>query len=156
VIPAELWPFVESGVSMLVATRSDRLLPDCCRSVGARVEADGSELTVYVPVATAERCIVNLRHNGRAAVGFARASDHRSLQIKGRMRTIRDAAEEERERILRYRSSLAEAWGVIGVPPQLTLRMAHWPCHAVTIRVESAFDQTPGPGAGAAFGTPTR
>jgi hypothetical protein len=154
VIPAELKPFVESGISMLIATRSDRLLPECARLVGARVDADGAELTVFLPAATGERTLANLRDNGRAAVCFARAADHRSLQIKGRMRTVREAADAERDLILRYRTGLAEAWGVIGYPPRLTLRMAHWPCHAITIGVESVFDQTPGPGAGAAFGAP--
>jgi hypothetical protein len=154
VSPPELREFLESGVSILLGTRSDRLLPDCCRIVGARLEADGSALTVFLPAATAERSIANLRDNGWAAVCFARAMDHRSVQIKGRMLTIRDADEEDRERIVRYRSALAEAWGVIGIPPRITLRMAHWPCHALTIRVESVFDQTPGPGAGDAFGAP--
>jgi hypothetical protein len=67
---------------------------------------------------------------------------------------IRDAVEKDRELILRYRNALAESWGAIGIPPRITLRMAHWPCHAVTVRTESIFDQTPGPGAGGAFGSP--
>jgi hypothetical protein len=156
VIPAELWDFCESGISTLLGTHSDRLVPDCGRALGARVGAGGSELTVFLPVATSEKSIANLRDNGRAAVCFARASDHRSLQVKGRVTDIREADEEDRERIVRYRNALAESWGAIGVPPRITLRLTHWPSYAVTIRVEAVFDQTPGPGAGAVFGTPAR
>jgi hypothetical protein len=153
-IPVELIDFVESGVSVLVGTRSDRLLPDCCRAVGARVDEGGKELTFFLPVATADSNLANLRDNGRAAVCFARI-DHRTLQIKGPVISIQDADESDRRQVLRYRSLLAESWGVIGIPPRLTMRMAHWPCHAVRLRVESIFDATPGPGAGAPLGTAT-
>lgn len=138
---------------MLVGTRSERLLPDCCRAVGARVENGGEELTVFVPLATAESNLINLADNGRIAVCFARI-DHRTLQIKGPVLSIRDGDDEDRRQVYRYRTLLAESWGVIGIPPRVTMRMAHWPCLAVRFRVESIFDATPGPGAGAPLGTP--
>lgn len=154
-IPVEFLDFLQSGVSITVGTRNDRLLPECCRAMGSRVEEDGRELTVFLPAGTAEQSVANLRDNGRIAVCFSRAGDHRSLQIKGTVVSVREAAEPDRQHILRYRRALAEAWGVIGVPPQITLRLAHWPCHAVRVRVEAVFNQTPGPGAGAALGVPT-
>jgi hypothetical protein len=42
----------------------------------------------------------------------------------------------------------------IGMPPRLTLRQDSWPCHAVRLRIESVFLQTPGPGAGAPLAAP--
>ncbi len=151
-IPAELCEFLQSGLSILCGTRSDRLLPEACRAVGARVDAGGSELTVFLPVATAECTVANLRDNGRLAVCFSRAIDHRSVQVKGRVLTIADASEEDRREVLRYRRALAGAWAEIGIPPRITLRMAHWPCHAVRLRAEAVFNQTPGPGAGSVLG----
>jgi hypothetical protein len=67
---------------------------------------------------------------------------------------IESATEEDRPHILRYRIALAESWGIIGVPPRITLRMNHWPCYAVRLRVTSIYDQTPGPGAGGALAAP--
>jgi hypothetical protein len=151
-ISTDLQELLESGISILVGTRSDRLVPECCRGVGARVEDGGAELTVFLPVATSEGTIANLRDNGRIAVCFARAMDHRSVQVKGSVLGIEEARAEDRPRVLEYRMALAEAWGVIGVPPRITLRMVHWPCHAVRLRVGAIFNQTPGPGAGGALG----
>ena len=151
-ISPDLHEFIESGISILVGTRGDRLLPECCRAVGAKVENEGRELTVYLPQATAGTTLSNLRNNGRIAVCFSRSGDHRSIQIKGRLLAITDGGEEARRVILKYRSALAESWGVIGVPPRITLRMAHWPCHEARFQVTSLFNQSPGPGAGSTLG----
>ncbi|MFB3906776.1 MAG: hypothetical protein ACE15D_00080 [Candidatus Eisenbacteria bacterium] len=148
--------YLQSGVSILVGTRSDRLLPDCCRAVGARVEDDGEELTVFLPAATGEGNVENVKSNGRIAVCFSRARDHRSLQLKGQVVSIREGGEDDRRIVQRYRAALAEAFGFIGIPPRLTLRMNCWPCYAVRLHVDGIFLQTPGPGAGAALGGASR
>jgi len=153
-IPPELFEFLESGVSILVGTRSARLLPEPCRAAGVRVESEGRELTVFLPEVTSEAALANLRENGRIAVCLARV-DHRSVQIKGQVVAIQAASTEDRDRIQRHRRALAEALGIVGIPPRITLRTAHWPAHAVRLRVESVFDQTPGPGAGNALSPPT-
>ncbi len=147
-ISSELATFLESGISMLVGTRDARLFPDSLRIVGARVGAEGLELTVYIPVATGATAVANLRDNGRIAVCFSRPMDHRTIQIKGRAIEIRDADDADRAVIDRYRAEFAETLAFVGLPSRVTLRMSHWPAHAVRIRVESIFVQTPGPGAG--------
>ena len=153
-IPPDLHEFLEAGVSVLVGTRSDRLLPEAARGLAARVEAGGAELTVFLPKATSDQTIEYLRHNGRIAVCVSRPCDHRSVQLKGSVISIREADESDRQHILQYRIALAETWGTIGIPPRITLRMSHWPCHAVRLRAESIFNQTPGPGAGNSLATP--
>ena len=155
-IPKDLIEFLESGVSILVGTRSDRLFPESCRGLGARVEEDGQEVVVFLPEATSETSLANLRDNGRIAVCFSRPADHRSVQIKGTAVEIREAGESDRQQVLRYRRALTETLGFVGVPPQITLRVAYWPCRAVRVRAEAILDQTPGPGAGAALGSPAR
>jgi hypothetical protein len=149
VISAELTEFIEAGLSMLVGTRDARLLPDYVRAVGARVEKGGREVTVFLPAATSAASIANLAENGRIAMCLSRPVDHRTVQLKGRVVASGAAAESDRAVIERYRMEFAATLGYIGVPPRLTLRMNHWPSHAVRFRVESLFDQTPGPGAGA-------
>jgi hypothetical protein len=154
-ISPELAEFLESGISVLVASRDARMLPEVARAFGAHVEAGGRELTVFVPVATAERTLANARENGRLAVCFS-AIDHRSYQVKGRMKGVRDADEKDRRSIERYRAALAQIYGTVGMPPRLTYRISHWPAHAVRMQVETIFLQTPGPGAGGALGQPRR
>ncbi|MEZ5990246.1 MAG: pyridoxamine 5'-phosphate oxidase family protein [Planctomycetota bacterium] len=144
----ELAGFFESGVSIIVGTRDARLVPDCVRAVGARCDVGSGELRVLVPAATAATSVANLRDNGRVAVCFSRPKDHRTIQVKGRVLAIEDAGPEDRALIDAYRCGLAQELGWVGVPPRITLRIAHWPCHALRIGVEALFVQTPGPGAG--------
>ena len=153
-ISSELSRFVESGVSVLVGTRDASLFPESVRALGALAPAGGEEVTVFVPRATAAATVANLGDNGRVSVCFTRIQDHRSLQPKGGLVELRDARADERPAVERYRLQLAENLGWIGLPRRLSLRIASWPCHAVRFRVESVFDQTPGPGAGEALRPP--
>jgi hypothetical protein len=152
VISDDLATFLESGVSILLGTRGPRLVPAAARGVGLRVEPGGEEVTVFLPAATAGATLANLRDAGRLAVCVSRARDHRSVQLKGRVVAVAEAGHAERTVVDRYRCALSAHWAEIGIPPRLTLRMAHWPCHAVRVRVEALFEQTPGPGAGAPLG----
>ena len=154
-IPPELAEFLQSGIGVLVGSRDARMLPEVTRAFGARVEAGGSELTVFLPVATAERTLANARENGRLAVCFA-AVDHRSYQVKGRFAAVRPADDDERRAIERYRAALARHYGAVGMPPRLTCRINHWPAHAVRLEVEAIYLQTPGPRAGATLGQAQR
>jgi hypothetical protein len=149
VIAADTAAFLESGLSVIVGSRDGRLQPECVRAVGVRVEPGGRELTVFVPDATGARTLANLRDNGRVAVFVSRALDHSSLQVKGTALSVAPAAGPDRAFLDRYRAALAEQLGPVGVPPRWVFRMSHWPAHAVRLRVEQLFRQTPGPGAGA-------
>lgn len=151
-IPPELFDFIQSGVSMLVGTRDARLCPEAARAAGARVEADGAELTVFVPRATGARTLANVIENGRLAVCCSRPADHKTIQVKGRLVSIEEPGPEERALVERYRLALAKTLAEVGLPPRVTLRIAHWPCHVLRLGVESVYVQTPGPGAGEPLG----
>ena len=151
-ISAELASFLESGVSVLVGTRDARCVPDAMRGLGVRVERGGTEVTVWLPAATAGRALANLRDNRRLAVCFSQVADHRSMQLKGAVLEVREATADERPIIERHRSLLLEMLHGAGVPPRVVLRLNAWPAHAVRFRVEGVFVQTPGPGAGARLG----
>ena len=146
-IHGELAGFLASGVSVLLGSRDGRLIPECARATGVDVLPGGEEIVVFLPVAIGAATIANLRAHPRLAVTFSRI-DHRSFQVKGTVVEIRAASEAERPRVERYLADLARSWGSLGQPPQITLRLAHWPCHAIRLRIEKLFDQTPGPGAG--------
>ena len=140
--------FIQSGVSVLAGTRDAELFPHCVRGLGARVESAGAELTIFIPRATAGAMLANLRHNGRLAVCFSRAADHRSLQVKGQWIDVRPGEEADRAWIDRYRHNIAAAWDYFGFPAARTLRIVHWPVWCVRFRPDAVFVQTPGPGAG--------
>jgi hypothetical protein len=148
VISRDLASFLESGVSVQVGTRNAQLEPECVRAAGASVGGSGTELTIFLPAATSARTLSNLRACGRVAVVFARARDNRSVQVKGGVLEVHDATLDEGAAIERYLATLADELAVVGVPPAVVLRMAHSPCHAVRLRVEAVFVQTPGPNAG--------
>jgi hypothetical protein len=148
VVDPELARFIESGVSVIVATRNARLEPECVRAVGAWVAPCGEDVQIFVPVSTGFDTAANLLDNGRIAVTFSRPQDHQSYQVKGRLLELRAASEAERDRVEIYRALLVQALGFVGIPPRLTSRVGHWPCHSVIFRIESLFFQTPGPKAG--------
>jgi hypothetical protein len=152
VISPDLAEFIEAGVSVQVGTRDARLVPECQRAVGARVEPDREEVTVFVPCGVGERIAADARATGRIAVCFSRISDHHSIQLKGAVSEVRLAEVRERKCIERYLQALAEVLGTLGLPHAITLRLAHWPCFAIRFRVETSFVQTPGPGAGRPVG----
>ena len=151
-ISEERTAYTHTGVTVLVGTRDARLVPECVRGIGGMVHPGGEELTVFVPAAVGRETLANVAENGRIAACFTRVMDHRSVQIKGRVVAVRETDDSERERIDRYRGQLAQALAFVGLPPRLTVRMAHRPCHAIRFRAESIFVQTPGPGAGEALG----
>lgn len=148
----ELAAFIESGVSVLVGTRDERLVPDATRGLGARVERGGEELTVWLAAAVGARAVANARATGRIAVCFSAFENHRSYQVKGALLELRDGVAADRPFLEACRARFVERWGKVGVPPRVALRLSTWPCHALRLRVERLFDQTPGPGAGAPLG----
>ena len=148
--------FLNSGVVLGCASRDSRLVPRSAWPVGIRVEAGGEEVTIFLPVATGEEVLANLRDNRRIAVVATAPADHRSLQLKGQVLEQRPASDDDRSQIDLYRACLARTLEPHGVPRSSVLRIGHWPAHAVRFRVEHVFVQTPGPVAGQPFQAPFR
>ncbi len=153
-IGPELAAFLQSGVSILLGTRDAALVPDCVRCAGARVERGGAALSAFVPAATALGAVANLRDNGRAAVFFSRPSDHRSIQVKGRVEELALAPATDEALVRTYVAALAAALAQVGVPLRDTDRFSRWPAWRLRLAPEAVFDQTPGPGAGAPMAAP--
>jgi hypothetical protein len=155
-IESELAPFLRTGITVLVGTRDRRFVPEGVRAMGARIEPDGAHATVFVPHATGATTVANALESRRIAVCFTRPADHRSIQIKGSVVDVRDAEPRDFALVDTYRDELAQTLGYLGLPPRLTLRVRHWPAHAIRLRIESMFEQTPGPGAGSPFAAAAR
>ena len=122
--------------------------PASGRGFGVEVDAPGGALTVFLPASGAEVTLSNLRDNGQIALTFSRAFDHRSLQVKGRVFSINESDERQRRLQDRYFARFCEGLIFIGHSQDVLDRIRYYPSYALSFRIESMFDQTPGPGAG--------
>jgi hypothetical protein len=155
VIDDALKAFVESGVSVVVGTRDEGLVPEIVRAWGPHVNRDRRRVRMCVPEATSVRTRTNLLRNGRIAAAFSLPSNYETVQLKGRhLRTTKPSVEDLR-RVDRHRESFADVNESIGVPRARV--EAFWGRELagsslfVTIHfvVDAIFNQTPGPAAGA-------
>ena len=141
---------MESGVSILVGSRDAALRPASARGFGVEMDAPRGVATVFLPASGAAITLSNLRDNGQIALTFSRPSDHRSLQLKGRVLSISETDERQRRLQDRYFGLFSEGLSSIGLRQELLSRIRYYPSYALGFRLESMFDQTPGPGAGRA------
>ncbi len=147
-IPRDLVDLFEAGVSILVGTRDEALQPEATRAAGAKVSPDRRRITLFLPTAVSARALENIARHPEIAVGFSRAMDATSMQVKGSCIEVRPANDDERLAVERYKTAYMEQLFVLGLPRALTKRFAVWPAHAVTFEVRDIFLQTPGPEAG--------
>jgi hypothetical protein len=153
-IDEALKAFIESGVSVVVGTRDEGLVPEIVRAWGPHVNRDRRSLRLCVPEATSVRTRTNLVANGRIAVAFSLPSTYETVQLKGRhLRTTRPSA-DDRLRVDRHRESFAAVNESLGVPRargdifwrrELTGSSLFVTIHFL---VDAVFNQTPGPAAG--------
>ncbi len=137
------------GTSILVGTVDPSGWPSCCRGVAVVVHPDREGVTVYVPVATGAETVANIASNGRAAVVSSEPVSHSTVQLKGQVRGVRVAGEEEAEAVQAHFERFVDALDSVGLPRRISRTMSRWPVFAVDLAVEAVFEQTPGPRAGA-------
>jgi hypothetical protein len=147
-ISAELGEFLESGLSIVLATRDSALRPDGAVAWAARVEEAGARLTVFLHEAAARAMLANLEQHPEIAIDFDRPTTHRACQVKGRHVGTRVASEAEKDVVFAQIESFAADLEVLGYPRTLSSSWTVWPCHALEVTVEQIFEQTPGPGSG--------
>jgi len=141
--------YLSSGMVIVVGTVDAAGWPVTCRAVALVGHDDGLGVTVYMPVATSAETIANLATSGRIAIVSTCPADHGTIQLKGRSREVRVADEREAEIVAGQVELVADALDRIGLPRRMTRSLVSWPAFAVDVDVESVFDQTPGPRAGA-------
>ena len=147
-IQGDLASFVQDGVGIYIGTRNAALEPNGARGLGARVEAGGTELVVYLADIAAARILPDLASNGQAAVTFGRPVDERAIQVKGTFVAARPARDDERAALEAQWDSFSRTLEQIGVPREARSAWVRWPATAITLRPTAIFEQTPGPSAG--------
>lgn len=154
-LPPDLVAMMAKGVSVIVASRNAQLRPSIMRAVGSRVEADGRDITVYLARRQSRQLLQDLAATGWIAVVFSSPSTHRSVQLKASRVGMRGAGEADAPVLAAYLESMEQEIQQAGFGPRTTRAMlAHRLDDLVAVRFtpEQAFDQTPGPRAGAALG----
>ncbi len=147
--------FVQSGLSIIAASRSEANVPSIARAFGCRVASDRRAVTVFVWAAQAGALLDHVRATSTIAVVFSRPSTHRTIQLKGRDAAIVPLAEGDRAIVARNIDLLVDGLDWLGYRQGLI--RAHLHCEpdelaAIAFTPSAAFDQTPGPGAGRPLG----
>ena len=151
-LPPDLVAMMAAGVSVIVGSRDAGLRPSVMRAVGSRVADDGREVTVYLARRQSRQLIQDIAATGHIAVVFSQPSTHRTLQLKASRAEMRDATPDDAPLLAAYLAAMEREIAHVGIPPELTRAMlAHRLDDVVAVRFapEQAFDQTPGPRAGA-------
>lgn len=151
-IPAELARFIEGPVLMTLATRDGQNRPMIARGSGGRVLAQGDTVEIAVSAHLWPETVANLRHNGSLAATFVDPASYRAFQVRGRA-AVRPAGAADRARAEAYVAHAEQMLVDLGVARSA---IRYWltarDVAIAALVVEHAFEQTPGPRAGAAIG----
>lgn len=144
--------FIQSGVSVHVASRDAANVPSVGRGFGCRVATDRSRVTVFLSMAQTPDVVRDLRASKRVAAVFSQPSTHRTIQIKGDDATIGTLEDGDLARIAAYADALVRDLQKLGFSEAVGRTLVH--CRpadlvAVAFTPKAAFRQTPGPNAGA-------
>lgn len=125
-------------------------MPNYARAFGLSAVEGGSSITVLVPKVNGTIAEENLRTNPNIALNVANLTNYKTRQFKGRKIEMREASVEEFEIMKALRKVAAEPLGQFFGPGLADSwdRSVIWPAWAITMTVESIYDQTPGKMAG--------
>jgi hypothetical protein len=147
-ISAELAEFLQSGMSIVMATRNGELEPAGANAWAARVHDEGDRLTVFLYEEAAREMLKNLEAFPQIALDFDLPTTHRACQVKGLYVASRPALDAERPLVERQVEGFHRDLEVIGIPSPMFAGWKTWPCIAIVVQVTALYEQTPGPGTG--------
>lgn len=139
--------FLDSGVSMVGASANDELVPEAFRMWGASL-GDHGVLRALVS-SDAGQTFEHMREGTRVCMTFADVLNLRSIQVKGRsVGAAGPPGPADLACMERYQEVLYPKSRLNGTPPALLEGIRPRSVFVVSIVVEEAYDQTPGPAAG--------
>jgi hypothetical protein len=140
------------GISMTVASRASGNLPVLGRALGCRVSSDRRRVTVLLPGDQLPELVAALRESGAIAVVFSEPATHRTIQLKGTDASLEAPAPGDAELGARWADGFVAELAPYGIGEPL-VRALLWCEPAALLAVSftpcAAFQQTPGPRAGA-------
>jgi len=147
--------FIQSGVSVVVASRDAHNTPTLVRAIACRVSADRRRVTVFFSASQSAALVADLRDAAPIAVVFSQPSTHRTIQLKGRNAAFMPLAAGDRERMSEQFELLVADLAAFGYPERVVrafLDYAPDDVVAAAFTPAEAYAQTPGPGAGERLG----
>lgn len=155
-LSAEHLAMIDRGVSTIVASHDASQRPSLMRAVGAAITPDGTRITVYLNRPACGQLLADLQATGHIAVVFSEPFSHRAVQVKAGRAELRAAGPADAPVLARYLASMEHELSQVGFGPRYTrIMLGHRldDVVAVSFSPEQAFDQTPGPKAGASLST---
>ena len=153
-LPPDWIAMIARGVSTIVSSCGLDMRPSIMRAVGCAITPGGDSVTVYLSRPQSRQLLQDIASTGRIAAVFSEPVSHRTLQLKATEARIRCAEAADAPVLARYLASMEHEIEVVGFSPAFTRAMLA--CRldelvAVSFAPSHAFDQTPGPKAGAAL-----
>ncbi|WP_048438915.1 pyridoxamine 5'-phosphate oxidase family protein [Caenimonas sp. SL110] len=157
-IPADVVALMARGISVIAASCDASSRPSIMRAVGSLVEDEAKpgslRITIFVSRRQSAQLVQDVSANGHIAVVFSEPATHRTVQVKATKARVRNAAATDEPALARYLASMEIEIARVGYGPHMTRAMlAHRleDLVAISFAPEQAFDQTPGPKAGASL-----
>jgi hypothetical protein len=137
ILSDDICEFLTGGVSIVLASRSAALVPSIARATCCRIVR--GEL------------LDDVRSRGMVSATFTRPNTHRAMQFKGSDARIEAIRAEDRSAVAAYLQAFAAVVEPLGFPNEFTRAFHASPADEVAIEFTpaEAFQQTPGPAAGA-------
>jgi hypothetical protein len=148
--------FIQSGVSVVAASRDRENKPTLARAIACRVSSDRQSVTVFLSRVQARDLLADVGASRVLAVVFSEPSTHRTIQLKTTDAAEVPLAAGDVERMAEHVGLVIADLKQLGYGDELL--GAHFSYSvedvaAVAFRPSAAFTQTPGPGAGARLGS---
>ncbi|MGH8491905.1 MAG: hypothetical protein ACRERR_02185 [Moraxellaceae bacterium] len=148
--------FMQSGISISVASRDVRRVPSLARAAGCHVSADHQQVTLLLLPTQARQLLADIAASGVIAVVYSSPNTNRTLQVKGRLLSLQEATPSDAGLAQQHREAFAKILIPLGYAHDLAFAVH---CQnttgmmAVVFSPTDIFEQTPGPKAGTRLGT---
>lgn len=151
-LTAEQIAFVCGPCSIYAAAFDAERRPAMSRALGCEVGSDRRSLTVLLHPRQAAAVLAYAAQSGRIAVVFSDTLTNQTLQLKGEDARCVEASPDAQATVLAHIESFIGQVEPLGFGRQLThglVRGSPEAAVALQFTISSAFEQTPGPAAGA-------
>jgi hypothetical protein len=148
----ELAAFITSGISITLAARSPANIPSAARAKGCRLLRGAvSRLRLFVSASQARQVIADVKATGMISVTFSVPETHRTVQFKGIDACVTGMQPEELPLLEQYLHTFTSRIEPLGFTPEFARAFFASPGDEVALEFSpsEAFQQTPGPNAGA-------
>ena len=147
--------FIQTRVSISLATCGADRLPNLMRAVGCKMLDDGRRVGIFLNATLATALLADIRANRRVACVFCLPSSNRTLQLKGEDAEIRPFDAADLELIANHIDEFVVEVAPEGVPEAIVrILFGYRPDDLVMVVFSpgAVFSQTPGPKAGQRIG----